>query len=74
MKVHNLLTPVEVDILRQIAEGKSNSEIAQCLAEDTPTIEYRLGHMYLCYQVVSRAELIAEAQRDGCFAPPREED
>jgi DNA-binding CsgD family transcriptional regulator len=67
MKVSNQLSQLELEILRQVAEGKSTAEIAHNLAADTAIIEYRLSHIYNCYRAGTRAELIAGAERDGCL-------
>lgn len=71
MKVSSQFSQLELDILKQVAAGKTTAQIAQSLAADTAIIEYRLGHLYNCYGAGSRAELIAEAERDGCLAKRR---
>jgi DNA-binding NarL/FixJ family response regulator len=52
------LTPQELQIALQVAEGRSNGDIAAALFLSRKTIEYHLTHVYRKLNIHSRAELI----------------
>lgn len=65
------LTPRELDVVRLVADGRSNDEIAAALSIGVKTVETHLGHVFERLGVVSRAELAARAVREGWLeAPP----
>jgi two-component system competent response regulator ComA len=55
----------EQAILQEVANGKSNKEVAQILLMSQRTIEYNLTHIFGKLNVSSRAEAIMVAQRLG---------
>lgn len=55
----------EQAILREIANGKSNKELAQLFLVSQRTVEYNLTRIFEKLKVGSRAEAIVEAQRLG---------
>jgi DNA-binding CsgD family transcriptional regulator len=52
------LTPQELQIALQVAEGKSNRDVAATLYLSPKTVEYHLTHVYRKLDIHSRAELI----------------
>jgi DNA-binding CsgD family transcriptional regulator len=59
------LTPAELRVARQAAEGLSNREIAQALFITSKTVADHLGSTYGKLQITSRAELAAALAADG---------
>jgi DNA-binding CsgD family transcriptional regulator len=59
------LTPAELRVARQAAEGLSNREIAQALFITSKTVADHLGSTYGKLQITSRAELAAALAPDG---------
>jgi DNA-binding CsgD family transcriptional regulator len=59
------LTPAELRVARQAAEGRSNREIAQALFITSKTVADHLGSSYSKLQITSRAELVAALAPDG---------
>ena len=58
-------TPRESQILALVAEGQSNSEIAERLSLRVKTVESQLRRMFDRYDVPSRTSLVRVAQRQG---------
>jgi DNA-binding NarL/FixJ family response regulator len=56
------LTPREVDIINQIAEGLSNKEIAQRLAIETQTVKNRIHNILDKLQLHNRIEAVEYAR------------
>jgi DNA-binding CsgD family transcriptional regulator len=52
------LTPQELQIALQVAEGKSNKEVGAALFLSHKTVEFHLGRIYRKLDIHSRAELI----------------
>jgi DNA-binding CsgD family transcriptional regulator len=52
------LTPQELQIALQVAEGKTNREVAAALFLSPKTVEHHLTHVYRKLELHSRAELI----------------
>jgi LuxR family maltose regulon positive regulatory protein len=57
------LTAREMDILRLLAWGLSNREIAERLVMTVGTIKWYLNHMYAKLQVKNRTEAVAHARK-----------
>lgn len=55
----------ERELLRLVAAGSSNEEVAAHLARSPKTIESHLRRMFMRYGVFSRTELIAVAREEG---------
>jgi DNA-binding NarL/FixJ family response regulator len=55
----------ELEIIRLVAEGLSNKEIAQQLSITERTVEYHLGNLYGKMMVSSRAEAVKKAVDAG---------
>ena len=66
------LTPQELQIALQVAEGKANKEVGAALFLSHKTVEFHLSRVYRKLQVSSRAELIrrfaTEASLSGAHA------
>ncbi|HWZ60307.1 MAG TPA: response regulator transcription factor [Gemmatimonadaceae bacterium] len=62
-RVH--LTPREMAVLRLLASGKSNREIAVALSITVGTVKVHLAHLFEKLNVASRTEAIATAVRRG---------
>jgi len=61
----SLLTPRELDVLRLLADGRSDREIAQALFLSPRTVSSHVGHILAKLDVPSRAAAIAQALRQG---------
>lgn len=59
------LTPSEVNILRLVAEGLSNGEIAQRVHLSRETVKFHLSNLYRRLSVSNRAELVSLATKRG---------
>ncbi|HEX9259133.1 MAG TPA: helix-turn-helix transcriptional regulator, partial [Acidimicrobiales bacterium] len=57
------LTPTELDVVRLVAEGRSNQEIAAKLVVGTATVRTHLNHVYAKLGLPNRAALAAEVAR-----------
>ena len=55
------LTPAERDVVRLVAQGCSNTEVAERLFVSVNTVKKHLSHVYEKVHVAGRAELIAQA-------------
>jgi DNA-binding CsgD family transcriptional regulator len=63
------LTPQELQIALQVAEGKTNKEVGAALFLSPKTVEYHLTHVYRKLEVHSRAELIRRFAAEAALAP-----
>jgi DNA-binding CsgD family transcriptional regulator len=54
----NELTPQELQVALQVAEGKANKEVAAALFLSPKTVEFHLGRVFRKVGVASRAELV----------------
>jgi DNA-binding NarL/FixJ family response regulator len=66
----NGLTPREVQVLRQVAAGSTNKEIAGELGVAVSTVERHLVNLYTKIGARGRADAIAYALRHRLDAPP----
>jgi DNA-binding CsgD family transcriptional regulator len=57
------LTPAELDVLRLVATGLQNAQIAEALFVSPNTVKTHLAHVYAKLGTSSRAEIAAEAAR-----------
>ena len=62
------LTLRELDVLRHLAAGAANKEIAHALGVSTKTIEAHLSSIYSKLNVRSRTEAVVRAARAGIIA------
>ncbi|MBU0621631.1 MAG: response regulator transcription factor [Gammaproteobacteria bacterium] len=62
------LTPQQVKVLRAIAQGKSNKEIAQEMGLSVATIKAHTGAIFKTLNVSKRFEAIRTAESIGLFA------
>jgi DNA-binding NarL/FixJ family response regulator len=65
---HDDLTTREVEVLRQLAVGRSNKEIAEALFLSEETVKTHLGHLFGKLQVENRAQAIVQALKRGLVA------
>jgi DNA-binding NarL/FixJ family response regulator len=66
------LTPREHDVVRLVAEGRSNDEIGVALGIGAKTVETHLARVFERVGVTSRTELAIRAMREGWLdVPPR---
>ena len=63
------LTPREIEILRLIAKGLSNSEAAGVLQLSRATVRTHLEHIYEKLEVTNRVEAVTEGIRKGLIDP-----
>lgn len=59
------LTARELDVLRQVALGRSNREIASALSIGEETVKTHVGHVLGKLQVENRAQAIVQALKRG---------
>jgi two-component system, NarL family, response regulator LiaR len=59
------LTPRETEVLRQIAFGRSNKEIADALAIGDETVKTHVGNVFAKLQVENRSQAIVQALKRG---------
>jgi DNA-binding NarL/FixJ family response regulator len=57
-EVRDELTPRELQIALQVAEGKTNKQVGAALFLSPQTVEYHLKHVFRKLQVRSRTELV----------------
>jgi DNA-binding NarL/FixJ family response regulator len=59
------LTPKELDVLRALARGLKNKDIADELSVSVHTVEYHVHNLFLKLNAISRADVLMRAQRQG---------
>ena len=64
------LTPRELDVVRLVADGRSNDEIGTTLGITTKTVEGHLRRLFERLVVQSRTELATRAVREGWLELP----
>ena len=64
------LTPREADVLRAIAAGQSNAEIAIELYISEVTVKSHINHLFAKIRARSRAEAVRYAYDNGVVSPP----
>jgi DNA-binding NarL/FixJ family response regulator len=64
------LTPREHEVVRLVADGRSNDEIGAALGIGAKTVETHLSRVFERFGVSSRAELAARAVREGWLDVP----
>ncbi len=65
----NGLTPRELDVLRLLASGKTNREIAEALVLSPRTVEQHIAHLYGKIGARGRADATSHALRHGLVEP-----
>jgi two-component system, NarL family, response regulator LiaR len=61
--LHEELTPRETDVLRELALGRSNKEIAVALSIGEETVKSHLGSLFAKLRVENRAQAVVRAIR-----------
>jgi DNA-binding NarL/FixJ family response regulator len=64
------LTPREVQVLRLVAAGKSNKEVADALSLSVKTVERHVGNILTKLDVSSRVAATAWAYENEVVRPP----
>jgi DNA-binding NarL/FixJ family response regulator len=70
---HNL-TRRELEILRLVAEGSSNSQLAQMLWVTEQTVKFHLSNVYRKLNVTNRTEASRWAQLNGLLPPHKTQE
>jgi DNA-binding NarL/FixJ family response regulator len=63
------LTPREADVLRGIAAGQSNGEIAEALFISEVTVKSHINHLFAKIHARNRAEAVRYAYDHGLVTP-----
>jgi DNA-binding CsgD family transcriptional regulator len=63
------LTPREVEVLHELAAGRSNQEIAHALFVAPGTVKAHLNHIFRKLDAVSRLQAVAHAREAGLLDP-----
>lgn len=66
------LTPREVEVLRLIAAGMSNAEIAETLVVSNATVKTHVNRIFFKANLRDRAQAVRYAYRTGLVPPPEE--
>lgn len=64
-KIGEGLTPREIDVLREVAKGKSNKEIAEELYMSESTVKTHISHIFQKLNIKTRSEAILYAVKKG---------
>ena len=59
------LTPTELNVLQQLASGRTTREIAETLTVATSTVDHHLTHIYTKLGVRNRASATSFAVKQG---------
>jgi DNA-binding NarL/FixJ family response regulator len=59
------LSARELDVVRQVVDGRSNDEIATALGITSKTVETHLRRLFVRFDLASRTELATKALREG---------
>jgi NarL family two-component system response regulator LiaR len=62
---HEDLTPREIGVLRQLALGRSNKEIADALSIGDETVKPHVGNVFAKLQVENRSQAVVQALKRG---------
>jgi len=62
-------TPRQEEVLRLVAEGRSNREVAEAASITEATVKYHMSHILEKLHLQNRAQVVAYAHRHGLAAP-----
>ena len=65
---HEDLTPREIEVMRQLALGRSNKEIGGSLAISDETVKTHVSNVFAKLQVENRAQAVVQALKRGLVA------
>lgn len=65
LEEHEQLTPRELDVVRELAEGRSNAEIGESLFLAEATVKSHLGRIMDKWQVRDRVQVLVKAAASG---------
>lgn len=64
------LSPRELEVVRLVADGRSNDEVGAVLGIGAKTVETHLARLYERFDIASRTELATRAVREGWLDLP----
>lgn len=69
--IHKVFSAKQLDILRWMYHGKTNSEIGQILDTNEEAVKYHVEQLMKKLKVASRTQAVAKAVEYGLIAPPK---
>lgn len=67
------ISELELNLLRLLAQGKSNRQIASELGRREQTVKNELTNLYLKMAVANRTEAVIKAMKSGLIETPQRE-
>jgi DNA-binding NarL/FixJ family response regulator len=61
-------TQREMEVLRLVAEGRRNREVAQAISTSERTVQFHLSNLFIKFGVSSRTEMVHHARKKGWIA------
>jgi DNA-binding NarL/FixJ family response regulator len=69
--LHSTLTPRELEVMRHVAQGLNNREIAETLTVAEPTVKTHVARILHKLELRDRAQVVVAAYESGLLVPGR---